>query len=150
MRVGSRWKIIAGAVCSASALYAQTKVLYEATFEPQDGYDANKDLAGQRGWVADGTGGNGLINGLFTGFGQQAYIGFAPPSDTNNFTSVWRPVGFDPAPADNPLVRFTVKFQINLSTKGSQDDFRWSMYNMTGDRLFSLDFETSTGDVSYV
>jgi hypothetical protein len=145
-----RWKLIAGAVCSASALCAQTKVLYEATFEPQDGYDVAKDLAGQRGWAADGTGGNGLIDGLFAGFGQQAYIGWTPPSDTDNFTSVWHPVGFDPAPADNPLVRFTVKFQIVPSTKGSQDDFRWSMYNMVGNRLFSIDFETSTGNVSYV
>jgi hypothetical protein len=142
--------VLSVALSTAGCLLAQTTVLYETQFEPAEGYNANLDLAGQRGWFMEGTGGNGLIDGLFTALGQQAYIGFTPPTDTNRFTSVWRPVDFDPAPANNPMVRFTVKFKINSSTEGSQDDFRWSVYNSSGTRLLSLDFESSTGLVSYV
>src|SRR5262245_6301780 len=126
----SRWKLMAGAVCSASALCAQTTVLYQTKFEPQEGYDVNRDLNGQKGWVGDATGGNGLINGLFEGFGQQAYVGFLAPTKNENFTGVWYPVGFDPSGADHPLVRFTVTFQIVRSTRGTDDDFRWSIHNL--------------------
>jgi hypothetical protein len=150
MRAASLRKIIAGAVCSASALCAQTTVLYQTTFEPQEGYDVNRDLIGQRGWVGDGTGGNGLINGLFQGFGQQAYIGFVAPTKNENFTGTWYPVLFDPSPVDNPLVRFTVSFQIVRSTSGTDDDFQWEIHNIPGERLFSLNFESGNGNVSYL
>ncbi len=144
------WKLAAGSLCSLACALAQTNVLYQTDFEKSEGYDPASDLAGQRGWVSQGTGGNGLIEGLFPGLGQQAYVGFTPPSDTNSFTSVWRPVDFDPAVASYPLVRFSVKFQIVPSSSGSQDDFRWSVYNKAGDRLFSIDFESSTRLISYV
>jgi hypothetical protein len=145
----SPWKMIAGAVCSAAALYAQSTILYQTTFEPQDGYDINKDLNGQKGWIGDGTGGNGLINGLFQGFGQQAYVGFLAPTKNESFTSTWYPVLFDPSPVDNPLVRFSVTFQIVQSTTGTDDDFQWSIHNLPGERLFSLNFESATGNISY-
>lgn len=141
------------ALCTAASLcsaIAQTSVLYQTSFERAEGYDPAKDLAGQLGWVMQGTGGNGLIDGLFPGFGQQGYIGFMGPTDTNAFTSVWHPVDFDPVPANYPLVKFSVKMQINPSTRGADDDFRWSIYNKSGDRLFSIDFETSTLTISYV
>jgi hypothetical protein len=148
--MGSGYWALAGILCGIACAQAQTTVLYETEFEPSEGYSADLDLAGQRGWLMDGTGGNGLLDGQFAGLGQQAYIGFAPPTDTNAFTTVWRPVDFDPAPANNPLVHFSVKFQVIPSTQGSQDDFRWSIYNQAADRLFSIDFESSTGDISYV
>jgi len=135
-------------VCSVGCGLAQTTVLYETHFERAEGYDPNKDLAGQRGWLGEGGGGNGLVDGMFVGLGQQAYIG-SSPGPTNGFTSVWRPVGFDPAPADYPLVKFEVKFQVASSTEGPQDDFRWSIYNQSGNRLFSLDLEGGTGNISY-
>jgi hypothetical protein len=144
------WQSLAGTLCTVTCALAQTTVLFETQFERSEGYDPAKDLAGQRNWLMEGTGGNGLLDGTFTGLGQQAYIGFLAPTDTNAFTSVWRPIDFDPAPANNPLVHFSVKFQIVTSTKGSQDDFRWSVYNKAADRLFSIDFETSTGTVSFV
>jgi hypothetical protein len=143
------WWVMAAAACSASAVWAQTTVLYETNFEPYQGYDTTKDLIGQRGWVGTGTGGTGLIDGQFIGFGQQAYVGFSPPSDTNS-TATYYPVNFDPAAAGNPLVRFSVKFQVLPSTKGSQDIFRWSIYNIPGNRLFSLELAASTGEIGYV
>src|SRR5262245_15111411 len=130
------WQLVAGAVCSSICLNAQTTVLYETKFEPTEGYKLDQDLAGQRGWQMDGSGGNGLIDNLFEGMGLQAYVGFQPPRDSNTVTSVWRPVDFNPAPANNPMVRFTVKFTIVRSKVGSQDDFRWSIYNTNSVRLF--------------
>lgn len=146
----SCWKTIACAVCSITATAAQSTVLYDAEFETSQGYDGTKDLAGQRGWIADGTGGNGLINGQFIGFGQQAYLGFSAPTDTNFLTAIWQPVGFDPGPAGNPLVHFSVKFQVLPSKTGSQDDFRWSIYNIEGNRLFTLSFQSATGEIDYI
>ncbi len=143
------WKVLVGLVPSVSALLAQVTVIYDTGFETAQGYDPGKNLTGQRGWLSDGSGGNGLIDGQFVGLGQQAYLGFTT-SDTNVFTSVWQPVNFDPAPANFPLVQFSVTFQIVPSTQGPQDDFRWSFYNISGDRLFSLDFERTTGNVSYI
>jgi len=144
------WRGLTGALLGVVCAQAQSTVLYETQFERSEGYDPAIDLARQRGWLMDGTGGNGLLDGQFDGFGQQAYIGFTAPTDTNTFTSVWRPVDFDPAPANNPLVRFSVKFQIVASTQGAEDDFRWSVYNKDGNRFFSIDFESSSGNVSYV
>src|SRR6185369_14906339 len=71
------------------------------------------------------------------------------PGDTNS-TAAFYPVNFDPATAGNPLVKFSVKFQVLPSTKGSEDIFRWSIYNIPGNRLFSLELAASTGDIGYV
>lgn len=133
-------------VCTGAALSAQTTVLYETKFELSEGYDPQLDLAGQRGWLIDGSGGNGLLNEFFPGFGQQAYIGFTPPA-AGTVTSVWRPVNFNPVPAGNPIVHFSTKMQVVQSTQGGDDDFRWSVYNSAGNRLFGLSFETGTQEI---
>lgn len=143
------WNLLTVGLCSAATALGQTTVLYETKFERSEGFDPEKDLAGQRGWVMQGSGGNGLIE-LIPDLGQQGYIGFQPPTDTNTFTSVWRPVDFDPAPANYPIIKFSVKQQLVRSTEGTEDDFRWSVYNIAGDRLLSIDFETSTSAISYV
>jgi hypothetical protein len=146
-------KTIYGCVVAAvgilSSLQAQTTVLYETGFERAEGYDPNLDLAGQRGWLLDGTGGNGLLQEWFPGFGQQAYIGFTPPATDNAVTAVWRPVNFNPVPANNPIVRFSTKMEIVRSTAGGDDDFRWAIYNNIGARLFGVSFETRTGEIWY-
>jgi hypothetical protein len=134
--------------CAILNLHAQTTVIYETKFERAEGYDPNFDLAGQRDWVVDGSGGNGLLEEFFPGFGQQAYIGFQPPTN-GVVTAVWRPVNFNPVPANNPVVRFSVKMEIVQSTAGGDDDFRWAVYNTLGDRLLGISFETATGEVWY-
>src|SRR5688572_13887979 len=133
--------------CAVLSLHAQTTVLYETSFERAEGYDPNLDLAGQRGWTIDGSGGNGLLEEFFPGFGQQAYIGFQPPAD-GVYTAVWRPIDFSPPPT-NTIVKFSVKMGIVQSTAGGDDEFRWAVYNRNAQRLFGINFETATGDISY-
>jgi hypothetical protein len=134
----------------AAASTAGAAVLYQTGFETNEGFDPQFTLAGQNQWTAEGTGGNGLLNEAFPDMGQQAYIGFFPPTDTNEFTSVWRPIDYDPVPAGTRLVKFSTLIQFVPSESGGQDDFRWSVYNTDADRLFSVDFETSTTRISYV
>src|SRR5678816_2180304 len=138
------WRWIAGAFCTIPCALAQTTVLYQTQFEPPE-FDPNRDLADQHGWVlAGGNAGNGLLKDRFSGMGYQAYLGFLVPTTNASSSSVYRPV-----PTNSPLVRFNVTFQIVPTTKGTQDDFRWSVYNQSGERLFSLDFESSTGAATY-
>jgi hypothetical protein len=129
---------------------AQT-VVYSTGFEVTEGYDPDYDLVGQNGWV--GSGASGLVTNFFAGMGQQAYIGFLPPEgNTNEFLSVYRPINLASVPASQPLVKFSVLMQVvdSTSTNGPWDDFRWSVYTTNGVRLFSLDFDNASFNISYV
>lgn len=146
-------KWLYGAVVAVflAGLFPQTNAqttLYYTQFEQAEGYDPAFTLGGQQGWEYFGTGGNGLVEEYIEGFGQQAYIGFFPPMQIEDFTSVWRPVNYEPVPAGANIVRFSVLLDFEPSTTGGQDDFRWSFYNAEGIRLFSIDFETSTTRIS--
>jgi hypothetical protein len=136
---------MAACLFAAAGVQAQSTVLYETQFEAAEGYNRDLDLAGQRGWVMEGSGGNGLLDEYFEGFGQQAYIGFTPP-ESGVVTALWRPVNFTP-PASNSIVTFSVKMQVVQSTTGGDDDFRWAVYNSEGDRLFGINFETATQEI---
>jgi hypothetical protein len=128
-------------------------VIYSTDFEFASGYDPERTLIGQDGWVGYGSGGNGLVSDFFEGLGQHAFIGYTPPEqNTNDFLSVYRPVNLAPIPTTSPIVRFSVIMQIADSSagKGPWDDFRWSVYNTNGVRLFSLDFDNSSLMVSYL
>ena len=68
----------------------QAQVLYETGFEPDEGYDMKFTLAGQGGWLAEGTGGSGLVKETFTDMGNQAYVGFFPPEkDDESYLNLW-------------------------------------------------------------
>lgn len=132
---------------------AQPTLLYSAGFERAEGYDPELTLIGQGGWVGFGTGGNGLVTNFFAGLGQQAFIGYTPPEDTNSsFLSVFRPINLAPISAKNPVVKFTVTMQVAASSSNnpSGDDFRWSIYNTNGNRLFSLSFDNTSRLISYL
>jgi hypothetical protein len=135
------------AVIAGSALMsqAQSTLLYQTKFERAEGYDPALELAGQGGWAIEGTGGNGILENFFEGEGQQAFIGFAPPT-AGSITTVWRPIGFTPAPAAS-VVHFSVTMQVVPSTAGGDDDFRWAVYNRDGKRLFGLSFETGSQEI---
>jgi len=126
--------------------------LYFTQFEPGEGFNPNLDLIGQGGWVGAGSGGNGLVSNFFAGEGQQAFIGFSPPAPGEDLLFVWRPVDFDPLAVGLPLVTFSVLMSIEDSsiTNGQYDFFQWSVYNLAGDRLFTLDFDNFTTNVSYL
>lgn len=137
------------ALCS-SVIVSGSTVLYETGFEASEGYDLQFTLAGQGGWMGEGTGGNGLLEETIPGLGQQAYVGFHPPLDEGLTTTLWRPVNYAPAAPASDILKFSVTLQFTKSTTGGNDDFRWSVFNTNGVRLFSVDFETSTSVISYI
>jgi hypothetical protein len=125
--------------------------VFSTGFEIEEGYDPAFTLAGQQGWIAFGTGGNGLAsetNG-FPGLGQQAYVGLFPPLDFESSLVVWRPINLDPVPASTPLVKFSTIMEIVDSTDDLYDCFRWSVFNANGDRLFQLDFDNTFLTINY-
>ena len=124
-------------------------LIYRTTFESFEGYSTNFTLSGQNNWTHVGTGGNGLVIGFIPSAGQSAYIGFGAPSVTNEFLNVWRPVNLAPVPTNLSVVTFSVTMLVVDSTNGRRDDFRWSIYNTNGTRLFSLDFDNSTTGINY-
>lgn len=138
----------------AEAQAPETRVLYETGFEEEEGFDPDLTLIGQDGWVGDGTGGNGLVEGFFPGAGQHAYIGFNAPTDSEEFLNIWRPINYQPGPTNPPRVRFTVLMSIEDSTVSTnRDDFRWSVYNAGGTnavRLFTLDFDNNSLSINYL
>jgi hypothetical protein len=137
----------------AGASVRAENVIYFSDFEVSSGYDPERTLQGQDGWIAYGSGGNGIVSGFFEDLGQHAFIGYTPPEQsTNDFLSVYRPVNLAPIPQNQSLVRFSVLMHIadSSSGKGPWDTFRWSVYNTNGFRLFSLDFDNSSLTVSYL
>ena len=127
----------------------QTQVLYQTGFEASEGYDSRFTLWGQNGWIFDGSGGNGIISNYFQGYGQQAYLGYAAPSTTDSSLNIWRPISFNPATNNLYRVEFSVLMMIVGSANGHPDDFRWSVYNASSARLFSIDFDVSSKLISY-
>ncbi len=132
---------------------ASERVLFETGFEQFEGYDPDFDLSGQNGWIGLGSGGNGVLAGPIPGFqGQVAYVGFNPPSGTNDLLNLFRPVALVPVGNSLPLITFKVSFQIFDSTTNAPffDDFRWSAYNTREERLFTLDFDNDAQQINYV
>lgn len=142
------WSLVAVPGMAATGPGAQ--VLFYTGFEAAEGYDARRPLRGQKGWVGEGSGGNGLVRDFFANMGQQAFIGYAPPALKDEVLSVWRPFNVPAPTPQRPVWKFTVWMQIVDSTNGEYDDFRWSAYNTQGHRLFSLDFDNATLEINYL
>ena len=135
---------------AATPIITDPVLIYQTGFEKKEGFTLENDLAGQLGWVMDGTGGNGFLVDYFPGRGSQAYIGFTRPTDTKASTSVWKPLSVNPVPAGMPVLHFSVEMEIVPSTNGRDDDFRWSVYSTNGTRFFSLDFSTRDRAISAI
>jgi hypothetical protein len=153
MKLSFAGALVAGVLAVAPRLVAATaapQVLFYTGFEAAEGYDASKNLRGQRGWLGEGSGGNGLVRDFFEGLGQQAFVGYAPPAPKDEVLSVWRPFNVPAPTPDRPVWKFSVWMQIVDSTNGEYDDFRWSAYNTEGHRLFSLDFDNATLEINYL
>ncbi|MBI2926469.1 MAG: hypothetical protein HYY24_12310 [Verrucomicrobia bacterium] len=158
MKLNPRWLVLPALLLALGTKLAvgqnsgaPSLEIFSTGFEIEEGYDPELTLAGQNGWTNFGTGGNGLmtIANLFPDQGQQAYLGFFPPTDTNDVVNVWRPLAFAPVPAATPIVTFSVQMAIVDSSTTDRDDFRWSVYNTNGFRLFSIDFDNTALLVSY-
>ncbi|MGV3754624.1 MAG: hypothetical protein ACO1QS_04530 [Verrucomicrobiota bacterium] len=155
-----RW--IVSALCLSSLVLslraAEPTVLFSTGFEAAEGYSTAADLAGQNGWSSFGSSSdswNGVLDNIFAGYGQQAYIGYAAPVDDTpgdgvNMVSVWKS-GLPSVPVNQPLVQFSTLMAILDSTpeNGHYDDFRWTVYNASVERLFTLDFDNHALQVNY-
>jgi hypothetical protein len=135
--------------CAAAA--AEGRLVFYTGFEVAEGYDPCCELRGQQGWIAEGSGGNGLVTNFFQGFGQQAFVGYTPPAPKDRTLSLWRPLR-EPVPrAGEAIVKFSVLMQIEdpWPGNGKYDDFYWSAYNSEGQRLFSIDFDNWSAEIFY-
>ena len=139
--------LVAALSLRVAAADTNSLVLYATGFEKTEGFDPRLELLGQRGWVGVGTGGNGLVDGFFAGLGQQAFVGYAPPTDTNLSLSVWYPDANIKTQYNR--IRFSVDMSIEDSTGTNYDDFRWSVYNTNGQRHFSLDFDNDARLITF-
>ena len=115
-------------------------------------------LVGQNGWLAfeslspdflEHALGNGILDGAFSDGGQQAYVGFDQPFEDTEFFSVFQPINHIPTPSEYPIIDFSVTMQIVDSTNGERDNFRWSVYNLAGIRLFTLDFNNDIAEICF-
>ena len=125
------------------------QLIYETSFEAAQGFSMSFPLASQGGWEKAGSGGNGIVYGVFPGFGQQAYLGVWPLDFGDDSLFVWRPLNFTPQVNSRPVVRFSVLMGIVDSSNFAYDSFEWSVYNLSGQRLFSLDFDNSDLNIYY-
>lgn len=142
--------LLVPAVGLASDPERSYEVLFSTGFEADEGYEVGNRLAGVNEWVAAGSGGHGIVEEFFEGYGQQGFLGFNPPAPKDEFLNVWHPIGMETVDPEHPVVRFYVLMQIVDSTNGEYDDFRWSVYNTDEERLFTVDFDNSTLGISYV
>ncbi len=126
---------------------AGANTLFSTGFEAAQGYSTALTLAGQNSWQSSGTGGNGVVNGYFSGQGQQAYIGSASPQSTPGRTYVWRPLNYTPRTGDK--ITFQTNWEIIDSTNRVYDDFAWSIYDNAGNLLFSLNLDNQSLNVFY-
>jgi len=128
-----------------------TEIIYATGFESDQGFDPEFTITGQDDWQAFGDGGNGLVDNFFDNEGQQAFIGLFPPESEEvvEFYSLLRLVNISDFPDDAPLIKFKVTMEIVDSTNNERDNFRWSAYNIKGDRLFSVDFDNETKAIAY-
>lgn len=133
-----------------ASTFAVTTNVYSTQFEPAQNYNTASDLIGQQGWLGSGSGGNGVLPNAIPGQGQAAYIGFDAPNPADKNLVIWKPIDFDAVAAGYPTVKFSVQMQIKDSANTHYDIFRWSIYNIQGDRLFSLDFDNDFLDIAYL
>jgi hypothetical protein len=125
--------------------------IYFTGFEKAEGYDDRYELAGQRSWLKDPSGGGG--NGLVTNFfGTWAgYVGLFSLNPKAEFLSVWRPINFSPPNTNRFEVRFSVMMAVFDSLDSTnRDNFFWSVYNQQANRLFTLDFDNNDLGIYYL
>jgi hypothetical protein len=134
--------VLAGSLLCANC--ARATVIYQTGFEPSEGYDTNRVLVGQKGWLGAGSGGNGLEGGFFPGRGVQAFVGFSPPAAGDKNLFVYQPIN-----KSLPQVQFSVTMAVIDSTNTNRDDFYWSVFNQQGQQLVVLDFDNFDLNIYY-
>ncbi|HXG49444.1 MAG TPA: hypothetical protein VNO52_17610, partial [Methylomirabilota bacterium] len=147
--VSGLWAAACLAAGNPSPAGAQT-ILYATGFEPAEGYEVSLPLNGQLGWVgstAPDCPGNGLRadNG-----NHQAYVGIVPLCGDEQVFSLGRPVNFSPLAEGKPRVIFATRMTILDSQNDFHDCFRWSVFNLSGVRLLTIDFDNTSKGINYL
>ncbi|HWX22062.1 MAG TPA: hypothetical protein VN578_19345 [Candidatus Binatia bacterium] len=150
MRISVVWLALAGLLALPGRSGAAT-ILYSTGFEAAEGYDPTFELIGQAGWVGDTSSTNGG-NGLLTNYlgSQAAYVGSSPLEPATDYLGVFHPLNYSPLASGTPVVKFSVTMTVVDSTNGKRDDFYWSVYNIQGHRLFTVDFFNGDLGIYYV
>jgi hypothetical protein len=140
-----RWEAlaVAGGMLAAASVWAQQTVVYRTGFDASEGFQSDYVLEGQQGWLAAGTGGNGIYEETtgFPGMGYQAFVGAFPPDYVEDALYVWHPLDVSTNLLGAPLVTFSVELEILDSLNGSYDEFRWGFYTTNVDHLFTIVFD---------
>lgn len=123
--------------------------LYSTDFE---GFPVGDNLwAGTESWVSNDTtsGAQGILQDYVTNLdlGKTAYLGFETPAGP--FTTVARPVNYDPAVGGFPRIEFESFLGVQDSNNGLRDRFFVSFYNIGGTFLAAIVFDNTSanGDV---
>lgn len=137
-----------GIVLRVTSVTVPTSIYY-TQFEPgfPEFYNVFGFLAGQNGWSAIGTGANGFVFDYVYGLGYGAYLGFSPFNATDTY--LWVPINYTPNTNTRPVVTFSTYMEIVDSSFYLWDDFEWQIYNINGDRLFSLNFDNNNLAIYY-
>jgi hypothetical protein len=125
------------------------RVLYRTGFEVAEGFQPELTLVGQGGWIGSAAWGSGMVSNVFAGGGQQTFVGFFAPTNTEGVLNVWRPLDYAPGGTNPPVVTFTVRLTVVDSTTAARDRFRWSVYNRDTVRLATLEFDNETLGIAY-
>ena len=124
-----------------------TNTIFSTAFETSEGYPSSGTLAGQKGWVENGSGGTGFKTTFFTGEGHAAYLGSTAPT-SGTVSTLWQPLNHVPAPGE--VVTFSVLMEVKDSTNPRRDAFRWSVRNSAQTELFAIEFNNSARAINYV
>jgi hypothetical protein len=133
--------IVSLAVLGRETSQGSVQTVFATGFEIAEGYDPEFSLVGQNGWIGTDVNGNGLVADWFAAGDQAAYAGYFPLNPGQADLSIWRPIDFSPLEAGKSIIHFSVTMEIVDSTNDHYDAFRWSVYNMDEERLFTLDFD---------
>lgn len=137
--------ILLAAPILLGTLMAHADDLYFTDFEefPEPEPDGDNLWAGTDGWISNDTssGAQGIVKDFVGGLGKTAYLGFERPNAT--FTTVARPINYDPAVAGNPEVEFESILCVMDSTNSAQDQFFISFYDIGGAFLAAVVFDNT-------
>jgi hypothetical protein len=138
-----RWLAILTLAGSASLRADTTN--YFTDFES---FTFGSPIVGTAGWtglVADltghpsaaGSGGNGIMSGVFPGLGQQGYVGQTLLAGTNCYLDIWKSAVITNA----STVTFSARLEVVDSTTTFYDQFVFQAYNPNADWLWALNFD---------
>jgi hypothetical protein len=106
-------------------------------------------LSGQGGWLSSLPALSGVAVNYFPGYGQQGYLGLSSLLLGNNTALLYHPLNFAVDTNNQPLIQFSVMFDIYEPLLAQPDSFGWVFRNTAGQQLFSVMFNNATRQITY-